>query len=83
LSPHLLSKNLENKIYKILILPIVLYGYEIWSFTPREEHRLRVFENRILRRIFLNKRNELVGGWRKLHNERSFITCMLHQILLE
>jgi hypothetical protein len=57
------------KIYKIIILPVVLYGCETWSFTLREEHRLRVFENRVRRRIFKPKRDEVTGGWRKLHNE--------------
>jgi hypothetical protein len=50
-------------------LPVVLYGCETWSLTLREEHRLRVFENRVLRRIFGPKRDEVTGGWRKLHNE--------------
>jgi hypothetical protein len=48
---------------------VVLYGCETWSLTLREEHRLRVFENRVLRRIFGPKRDEVAGGWRKLHNE--------------
>jgi len=65
----LLSKILEIKIYRNIILPVVLYGCETWSLTLREEHRLRVFENRVLRRIFGNKRNEVTGEWRKLHNE--------------
>jgi hypothetical protein len=50
-------------------LPVVLYGYETWSLTLRAEHRLRVFENRVLRRIFGPKRDEVTGEWRKLHNE--------------
>jgi hypothetical protein len=49
---RLLSKNIKIKIYKTIILPVVLYGWENWSLTLREEHRLRVFENRVLRRIF-------------------------------
>jgi hypothetical protein len=60
---------LKIKIYKTLILPVVLYGYETWSLTLREEHKLRVFENRVLRRIFEPKRDEVTGEWRKLHNE--------------
>jgi hypothetical protein len=52
LSSHLLSKNVKVKIYKTIILPFVLYGCETWSLTLREEHRLRVFENRVLRQIF-------------------------------
>ena len=60
LSSRLLSKNLKIKIYKTIILPVVLYGCEPWSLTLREESRLRVFENRILRRIFGPKRDENV-----------------------
>jgi hypothetical protein len=63
----LLSKTL--KIYRTIILPVVLYGCETWSLTLREERRLRVFENRVLRRIFGPKRDEVTGEWRKLHNE--------------
>jgi hypothetical protein len=69
LSFHLLSKNIKIRIYRTIILPVVLYGYKTWSLTLREEHRLRVFENRVLRRIFGPKRDEVTGGWRKLHNE--------------
>jgi hypothetical protein len=65
----LLSKNLKIRIHKTIILPVVLYGCETWSLTLREEHRLRVFENKVLRRIFGPKRDEVTGGWRKLHNE--------------
>jgi hypothetical protein len=50
-------------------LPVVLYGCETWSLTLREEHRLRVFENRMLRRMFGPKRDDVTGNWRKLHNE--------------
>jgi hypothetical protein len=57
------------KIYKTIILPVVLYGCETWSLTLREENRLRVFENRVLRRIFGPKRDEVTGEWRKSHNE--------------
>jgi hypothetical protein len=55
--------------HKTIILPVVLYGCETWSLTLREEYRLRVFDNRVLRRIFGPKRDEVTGGWRKLHNE--------------
>ena len=55
-------------VYSI-ILPVVLYGCETWSLTLRYEHRLRVFENRVLRRIFGPKRDGVTGEWRKLHNE--------------
>jgi hypothetical protein len=68
LSSRLISKNLKIEIYKTLILPVVLYGCEIWSLTLGEEHRLRVSENRVLRRIFGPKREE-DGSWRKLHND--------------
>jgi hypothetical protein len=60
----LLSKNLKIKIYRAIILLVVLYGCETWSLTLREEHRLRVFENRVLRRVFGPKRDEVTGGWR-------------------
>jgi hypothetical protein len=68
-SSRLLSKNIKIRIYKTIILPVVPYRCETWSLTLREEHRLRVFENRVLRRIFRPKRDEVIGGWRKLHNE--------------
>jgi hypothetical protein len=55
------NMNVKNKIYKITIFPVVLYGCENWSLTLKEEHRLRVFENRVLRRIFGRKRDEVVG----------------------
>jgi hypothetical protein len=64
-----MSSNLKVKIYKTIILPVVLYGCETWSLTLREEHRLRVFENRVERRIFGLKRDEVTGELRKLHNE--------------
>jgi hypothetical protein len=63
------SKNIKIRTYKTIILPVVLYGCETWSLTLREEHRLRVFENRVLRRIFTPKRDEVTGDWRKLHNK--------------
>jgi len=56
-------------LYRTIILPVVLYGCETWSLTPREERRLRVFENRMFRRVFGPKRGEVTGEWRKLHNE--------------
>jgi hypothetical protein len=57
------------KIYRIIILPVVLYGCETWSLTLWEKRRVRVFENRVLRRIFGPKRDEVTREWRKLHNE--------------
>ncbi|KAJ4431435.1 hypothetical protein ANN_20032 [Periplaneta americana] len=61
-------KNLKVRVYKTVILPVVLYGCEAWTLTLREEHRLRVFENKALRKIFGAKRDEVTGEWRKLHN---------------
>ena len=69
LSSSLLSKNLKIKIYRIIILPVVLYGCETWLLTLREERRVKVFENRVLRIIFGPKRGEVIGEGRKLHNE--------------
>jgi len=69
LSSSLLSKNLNTKIYRTIILPVVLYGCETWSLTLREERRLRVFENRVLMIILGSRRDEGTGEWRKLHNE--------------
>jgi hypothetical protein len=70
LSSRLLSKNRNFKIYTNIILPVVFYGCETWSLNLREERRLRVFENGVLRRIFGPKMDELAGEWRKLHNEK-------------
>jgi len=69
LSSRLLSKNLKIKIYRIIILPVVPYGCETWSLTLMEERRLKVFENRVFRRVFGSKRDEVTREWRKLHNE--------------
>ena len=69
LSSRLLSNNTKIKIYRATILLDILYGCETLSLTVREEHRLRVFENRVLRRIFGPKRDKITGEWRKLHNE--------------
>jgi hypothetical protein len=69
LSSRLLSRNVKVKIYKTIILPVVLYGCDTWSLTLREEHRMMEFENRVLRRIFGPKRDEVTGERRKLHNE--------------
>jgi hypothetical protein len=66
---NLLSNSVKIRIHKTIILAVVLHGCENWFLTLREEHRLRVFENRVLRRIFGPKSNEVTGGWRKLHNE--------------
>jgi len=69
LSSRLLYKNLKIKIYRTIILPVVLYGCETWSLTLQEERKLRVFENMVLRRIFGPRRDEVMGEWRRLHNE--------------
>ena len=69
LSSRLLSKNLKIKINRTIILPVVLYGCETWSLTLREERKLRVFENMVLRRIFGPRREEVTGEWRRSHNE--------------
>jgi len=66
---RLLPKNLKTKINGTIILPLALYGCETWSLTLKEECRLRVYANRVLRRIFGPKRDEVTGEWRKLHNE--------------
>ena len=68
LSSRLLCKKLKVNTYKTIILPVVLYGCETWSLTLREEHRLRVFEIKVLRKIFGAKKDEITGEWRKLHN---------------
>jgi hypothetical protein len=65
-----LSKNIKIRIYETIILPVVLCGCETRSLILRDEHRLRVFENRVPRRIFSPKRGEVTGDWRKLHNEK-------------
>ena len=68
LSFRLLSKKLKVNTYKTITVPVALYGCETWSLTLREEHRLTVFENKVLRKIFGAKKDEIIGEWRKLHN---------------
>jgi hypothetical protein len=75
LSSRVLFKNIKIRMYTAIILPVVLYGCETWSLALREERRLRMFENRVLRRIFGTKRNEVTEDRRKLHNEE------LHNLL--
>jgi len=65
----LLSKNLKINIYRTIVLPVVFYGCESWLLTLRKERRLRVLENRVLRRIFGPRKNEVTEEWRRLHNE--------------
>jgi hypothetical protein len=81
LSSRLLSRNVKVKIYKTITLPVVLYGCETWSLTLREEYRLTMFENRVLRRIFGPKRDEVKGEWRKLHNEELHNLCSSPDII--
>jgi hypothetical protein len=69
LSSSLLFKKLKIKIYRTIIMPVFLCGCETWSLTLREERRLRVFENMLLRKVFGPKRDEVTEEWRKLHNE--------------
>jgi hypothetical protein len=69
LSSSFLSKNVKFKIYRNTILPVVWYGCETWSLIFREERKLKVFENRVLRGVFGAKREVLTREWRKLHNE--------------
>ena len=69
LSCSLLFKNTKIKIYRTIILPVLLYGCETWSHTLRDKHRLRMFENRVLRKIFWPKRNNVRGEWRRIRNE--------------
>ena len=75
LSSRLLSKNLKIKIYRTIILPVVLCGCETWSLTLREERKMRVFENMVLRRIFGPRRDEVTGEWRRLHDEELNELC--------
>ena len=75
LSSSLLFKNIKSKIYRTIILPVVLYVCETWSLTFREERGLRLFENRVLRKIFGPKRHRVTGNWRRLHNDE---LCVLY-----
>jgi hypothetical protein len=68
LSPSLLSKNMKTKIYRTIILPVVLNLCESWSLTLREEHGVRMSENTVLRKIFGSKRDKIIGDWRRLLN---------------
>jgi hypothetical protein len=79
LSLCLLSMNLKIKMYRTVILPVVPYGCETWSLTLREEHRLKMFENRVLRRIFGPKRDYVMGGEENCIM-RICMICTLHQI---
>jgi hypothetical protein len=81
LSTHLQSRNTKIKIYKNIILPAALYGCETWSLTLREEYRLRVFNNTVMRNIFGTNREEVTGDWRRLQNEElNYLFCS-HNII--
>jgi len=69
---QLLARNIKSKMYRNVILPVVLYGCETWSFTFREGCRLRIFEDRVLRRIFRPKRDEVTREWRRLQNKELY-----------
>jgi hypothetical protein len=79
LSSSLPFRNVKN-MYRTTILPVVLYGCETWSLTLREERRPRVFENKVLRRIFGPGRDEVTGEWRKTYNEELSDMCTPHSI---
>ena len=84
LSSSLLSKNIKIKIYRIIMLSVVLYGCDTWSLIVRKECRLRVFENRVQRKIFGTKRDGVIGEWRKLQDEDlNYLYCspnIIHMI---
>jgi len=76
------SKNLKIEIYRTIILPVVLYGCETWLLKLREERKLRVFENMVLRRIFGPRRDEVMEEWRRLHKEELNDLYSSHMVLL-
>ena len=69
LSSRLLSNNIKIKVYWTKILTVTLYGCETWSLILRKKHGLKLFEKRVLRKIFVPKKEDLTGEWRRLHNE--------------
>jgi hypothetical protein len=73
LSSNLLSKNVKIKVYRTVILPVALCGCEVWFLTLREEHGLRVFKNRALKKVFGCKRDEVTGQWRRLHKDEHHV----------
>jgi hypothetical protein len=83
LSSSFISKNIKIKTYNTVILAVVLYGCETWSLRMGEKRRLRVFENRVVRRIFGPKRDDVTGEWRKLHNEELSALYSLPNIIQE
>jgi hypothetical protein len=81
-SKSLLYKKIKIKVYRTIILPVILYGCKTWSLTLREEHRLRVFENKVLRRILGPRRDDVKRESKRLHMRTSMIRTP-HQILSE
>ena len=81
LSSSLLPKNVKIKIYRTMIMPVVLYCCESWSLILRDECRLRVLENRVLMRIFWPERDEVTGEWKRLHNEKLYTVYSLPNII--
>jgi hypothetical protein len=81
LSSRLLLQNTKTRVHRTVVLAVVLYGCENWSLTLREEQRLRVFNNRVLRRIFGAKRDEATREWRTLHNEELSDLCSSPNII--
>jgi hypothetical protein len=77
----LISKNIKVKIYRTTVFLVVVYGCETWSLTLREERKVRVFENRVLRRIFGPKRSEVTVEWRRLHNDELDNLCYSPNII--
>ena len=77
----LLSKNIKIKIYRTVIFPVVVYGCKTWSLKLREKRKVRVFENRALKRIFGSKRYELTGEWKRLHNGELYYLLILPNII--
>jgi hypothetical protein len=82
LSSNFISKNINIKIYKAIILPVVLYGCETWSVTLREEHRLSAFNIRLLRKIYESKWDEVTGEYRRLHKEKLYALYSFPNIIL-
>jgi hypothetical protein len=78
---HLLYRNIKIKIYRTIMLLVIMYGCETWQFTLTEEHRLRVTEKRVLKKIYGPEWEEVTGDWRKLHNEEVHHWCISPNIV--